>query len=38
MANPDRPGVLEIRNYKEEWPPFAPFFKDVGPVMKKVRK
>lgn len=35
MANPDQPGVLEIRNYKEEWPPFAPFFKDVGPVMKK---
>lgn len=35
MAQPSQTGILEIRDYKEEWPPFAPFFKEVGPVIKK---
>lgn len=38
LSNAQRPGVLEIRNYREEWPPFAPFFKEVGPVIKKENK
>jgi acetolactate synthase-1/2/3 large subunit len=29
------PGILEIFNYQEEWPPFAPFYKEVGPVLER---
>jgi acetolactate synthase-1/2/3 large subunit len=35
MRNPSKTGILEIRNYREEWPPFSPFYKEVGPVIKK---
>jgi acetolactate synthase-1/2/3 large subunit len=38
MSGATKTGILEIRNYKEEWPPFSPFFKEVGPVMKKGQK
>jgi len=30
----EMPGIIEIQNYKEEWPPFAPFYKEIGPVLE----